>query len=129
MHCLGMLSIVADSKLSIDVAFTYQNHITRPNLLDLVCRCNYHTPRVQLMNELTDKSGWDIKVSTKQKEWWAQELLEMGTLLDFPPDLVTTIQVMDGGDEFPIGLDRAKELRLELMDERKNFVVRYTEAF
>lgn len=58
----------------------------------------------------------------QQKEWWAQELLERGALPNLPPEL-------DGIDEFLIGLDRAKKLKLELMEERKNFVVRHTEAF
>ena len=32
-------------------------------------------------------------------------------------------------DDFPIGMEEAKELRLKLMEERKRFVVQQSEAF
>lgn len=66
-------------------------------------------------------------VPCQQREWWAQELRERSALPNLPLELTNII--MDGVDDFPIGLDRAKELRLELMEERKGFVVRHTEAF
>jgi hypothetical protein len=38
-------------------------------------------------------------------------------------------EVMDHVDGFPISLEEAKTLRLELMDERKAFVARHDEKF
>jgi len=66
-------------------------------------------------------------VPCQQKAWWAQELLKNGVLLNLPTELANII--IDDVDDFPIGLKQAKGLRLEVMEERKNFVIRHTETF
>jgi len=67
-------------------------------------------------------------------EWWAEEVLKDNGNVDkgrdlsiLPPELQEMVfkEVM----EFPIKLEDAKELRLELMEERKVFVVKHSEAF
>ncbi|RXW20552.1 hypothetical protein EST38_g5302 [Candolleomyces aberdarensis] len=58
-------------------------------------------------------------VPSQYLDWW-QELAtaELGKL-----PLELRDQVFGGIEEFPIKLDEAKEIRLELMEERKNFVL------
>jgi len=62
-------------------------------------------------------------VPCQQKEWWAQELQANGVFSTLPDEMVK--EVVDNVDEFPIGLDEAKGLRLELMEEREKFVQRH----
>ena len=73
-------------------------------------------------------------VPCQQMEWWAEEVLKDNGNVDkgrdlsiLPPELQEMVfkEVM----EFPIKLEDAKELRLELMEERKVFVVKHSEAF
>lgn len=60
-------------------------------------------------------------VPCQQRDWWEEALRSQGT---FPRKLPQEMlkEIMDGVDEFPIGMKEAKKLRLELMEERKAFV-------
>jgi len=56
-------------------------------------------------------------IPCQRRHWWGE-----------------TIQRSDGaisnqGQDFPPSLEEAKELRLELMEERKDFVARHDEVF
>jgi len=66
-------------------------------------------------------------VPPQQRDWWSEQLKSSGVL----GKLATELQdkVFEDVDDFPIGLDEAKEIRLKLMDERKEFVVRQTKGF
>lgn len=66
-------------------------------------------------------------VPCQQKEWWAHELRAKGVFSMLPNELVK--EVMDNVDDFPMGLEEAKKLRLELMEERKGFVRRHDVQF
>jgi hypothetical protein len=66
-------------------------------------------------------------VPCQQKEWWMEELREQHVFPKIPVEIVQ--EVVDKVDEFPIGMDEAKSLRLELMNERKNFVREQDERF
>ncbi|KAL3425436.1 hypothetical protein PVAG01_02227 [Phlyctema vagabunda] len=60
-------------------------------------------------------------VPPQQKDWWAEELLKTGALGAFSRELQD--QIIENVDDFPISLDEAKNLREDLMDERRTFVV------
>jgi hypothetical protein len=64
-------------------------------------------------------------VPCQQKEWWTWEIGAEGVFSKLPNEMIQA--VVDNVEEFPIGLDEAKELRLELMEERKGFVHRHHE--
>ncbi|KAF8518114.1 hypothetical protein BU17DRAFT_66554 [Hysterangium stoloniferum] len=68
-------------------------------------------------------------VPCQQRDWWAETLSEgKGCGLNpLPVELRT--QIINGVEDFPISLKEAKELRLELMEERSHFVVDQTAAF
>ncbi|KAF1809915.1 hypothetical protein P152DRAFT_383276, partial [Eremomyces bilateralis CBS 781.70] len=55
-------------------------------------------------------------VPPQQRDWWAEELLKNGGIGDLPAELVG--QVVNDVDDFPVSLEKAKELREELMEER-----------
>ena len=59
-------------------------------------------------------------VPCQRRDWWKDEIGSgFGAILPMEVwDLV-----FEGVDEFPIGLEEAKEMRLELMEERKDFVL------
>jgi len=59
-------------------------------------------------------------VPCQQKEWWLEDVQRIGGLAALPAELQA--QVFDGVEGFPIALKEAKELRLELMEERTGFV-------
>lgn len=67
-------------------------------------------------------------VPCQQREWWSQAIRAgKGVLSSLPAELQDN--VFEGVEEFPISLEEAKALRLELMEERKNFVITHDETF
>ncbi|KAI7308643.1 hypothetical protein KC315_g13278 [Hortaea werneckii] len=62
-----------------------------------------------------------INVPPQQKEWWQGSILESESRFGvLPPELVES--VLENVEDFPIDLEEAKQLRLELMEERKVFI-------
>ena len=59
-------------------------------------------------------------VPPQQKSWWSPEIRDSDRLAGMPNEVVD--QIVHDVDDFPISLEEAKELRLELMEERKVFV-------
>ena len=66
-------------------------------------------------------------VPPQQRDWWGDVIKSTSTLDALPAEIQE--EVIRAVDEFPISMDEAKELRLKLMDERKNYVVSQTSAF
>jgi len=68
-------------------------------------------------------------IPCQQREWWAERLAKVGNegLAKFPGELQD--MVIEKVEDFPISLEEAKKLRLELMEERRNFIVNSTSAF
>ena len=69
------------------------------------------------------------KVPPQQKEWWMERLSEVKTALDKLPQELRDEVFGEVKDGFPIGLEEAKELRAELMEERKGFELKHESAF
>ncbi|KAI4133844.1 MAG: hypothetical protein LQ341_006119 [Variospora aurantia] len=57
-------------------------------------------------------------VPPQQHSWWREDVMATGLFQKLPPELVEN--VLDS-IEFPVTLEKAREQRLELMDERKSF--------
>lgn len=66
-------------------------------------------------------------VPPQQKDWWGEQLWEMGTFGRLSREVHEMI--MDAVEEFPMSMDEAKQLRVELMKERKRFSVKQGAAF
>ena len=66
-------------------------------------------------------------VPCQQREWWAQEIKEHWSLGTVPAEIQN--EIIRNVVEFPIGIEEAKELRLDLMEERKVFVHRRNQTF
>ena len=66
-------------------------------------------------------------VPCQQREWWAEEVLGQGMFPRLPSEIQN--EVISNVGEFPMGIGEAKELRLELMDERKALVKMHDERF
>jgi hypothetical protein len=66
-------------------------------------------------------------VPCQQREWWAQEILGHGQFRKLPAEILDDI--IRHVEEFPMGMEEAKELRLELMEERKVFVKKHDGQF
>lgn len=64
-------------------------------------------------------------VPPQQRHWWAEELYRLDSLDPLPVELQH--KVVEDVD-FPMSLQEAKELRLELMEERKAYVADQTDA-
>ncbi|KAK3618473.1 hypothetical protein LTR56_024606 [Elasticomyces elasticus] len=58
-------------------------------------------------------------VPPQQKEWWSDMVLDLDRVADLPPEVAE--HVLDSAGDFPITLKEAKELRLELMQERSTY--------
>ncbi|KAF8638672.1 hypothetical protein AX17_002033 [Amanita inopinata Kibby_2008] len=67
-------------------------------------------------------------VPCQRLDWWREAVREKNTGMERLP-LEVKDQVYEKVVDFPISMEEAKELRLELMEERKHFVVRQSEAF
>jgi hypothetical protein len=63
-------------------------------------------------------------VPCQQKAFWAEELRAQRTFPKFPNEVPK--EVVDAVEGFPLGMDEAKALRLELTEERK-IIVHYHE--
>lgn len=71
-------------------------------------------------------------VPPQQKEWWSDVVLQdagktahgLGKL-----SMELKQQIVEDVDEFPIGMEEAKAIRLELMEERRHYVVDSVTAF
>lgn len=66
-------------------------------------------------------------IPPQQRDWWSEELTAGGCFKQLAAELQE--KVFDSVDDFPIGLDEAKEMRLKLMDERREYVVLQNEGF
>ncbi|KAF8797381.1 hypothetical protein BYT27DRAFT_7125785 [Phlegmacium glaucopus] len=68
-------------------------------------------------------------VPCQQRDWWRDYIGQLGTGLDRLPVELQDAVFNGVTDDFPFGLDEAKDLRLELMDERKIFSIKQDGAF
>lgn len=64
-------------------------------------------------------------VPPQRKDWWTEEVMKTiapskGKFAELPPELMQN--VLNGVDGFPISLEKAKDIRTELMGERSVFV-------
>ena len=66
-------------------------------------------------------------VPPQQRDWWSEEIIATGSLDRLPRELQN--QLIQDVDDFPIGLDEAKEIREKLMEERKKFVIEQNNGF
>lgn len=68
------------------------------------------------------------KVPPQQKDWWSDEVLRMPGFEKFenlPMELKT--EILDGVDEFPIGLEEAKAIREQVIVERSRIHDQFSE--
>ena len=65
-------------------------------------------------------------VPPQQKAWWRELVEDKGALKRVPREIADSI--LDKTD-FPVALEKAKLQRLELMDERKKFVVAHNDKY
>ena len=63
----------------------------------------------------------------QQRHWWAEEVAKTGPLASLSAELRE--QIIGDVDDFPIGMDEAKEFRLRLMEERGRYVDAQDGAF
>jgi hypothetical protein len=73
-------------------------------------------------------------VPPQQRDWWAEAIQKAFNSRSSGKAFEKLSQeicdkVFESVDSFPIGLDEAKDIRLSLMEERKDFVVDASEAF
>lgn len=66
-------------------------------------------------------------VPCQQREWYEQEILGQRQFQTLPAEMQN--RVISNVAEFPISIEEAKEIRLELMEERKVFVRRHDQKF
>ena len=59
-------------------------------------------------------------VPPQQRDWWSPEIRDSERLAKLPKEIVD--HIVEDVVDFPISLEEAKELRLQLMEERKVFV-------
>lgn len=64
-------------------------------------------------------------VPPQQRDWWAEQVLQ-AELNNLPTEL--NQQIIEAV-EWPMGLEEAKSIRLELMEERRNYEAANGEAF
>jgi hypothetical protein len=69
-----------------------------------------------------------LNVPCQQREWWAQEIQTQQGLFHMLPVKIQD-EVICNVAGFPISIKEAKELRLELIEERKVFVQRHDQKF
>jgi len=55
-------------------------------------------------------------IPPQQRDWWAKQINEEGALSKLPPEIAE--HIYDEVEGFPLSLEQAKQVRLELMAER-----------
>jgi hypothetical protein len=70
-------------------------------------------------------------IPCQQRDWWRDYIMQLGTGLDrLPVELQDQVfEGVTGIDAFPYGLEDAKSLRVELMNERKDLMIKQDRAF
>jgi hypothetical protein len=71
-------------------------------------------------------------VPPQQRDWWAEEVVkEFNKGKTGLGKLSTELKekVFEAVDDFPVGIEEAKRIRLQLMEERSVFVVKHKDAF
>jgi hypothetical protein len=66
-------------------------------------------------------------VPCQRRDWWSREINDINALPGVPSNLQELI--VGNVEEFPISMEEAKELRKELMRERKAFVRTVNDGF
>ena len=71
-------------------------------------------------------------VPPQQRDWWGEEVIKAcansgNPLGKLSPELKD--RIFESVDDFPISMEEAKEIRLRLMEERKDYVMQTNEAF
>jgi hypothetical protein len=66
-------------------------------------------------------------IPCQRKDWWAEAIQQGGALPRLPAELQD--QIFAQVEDFPIDLDEAKALRLELMEGRKSFLELQNDVF
>ncbi|RFU29287.1 hypothetical protein B7463_g7047, partial [Scytalidium lignicola] len=66
-------------------------------------------------------------VPPQQRSWWGEEIAHIAALNKLSAELKENI--VNNVDDFPIGMDEAKEIRLELMEERKSYAIQQESMF
>lgn len=65
-------------------------------------------------------------IPIQQRHWWSEKIRSSASkLTELAPELQN--KIFEDVDDFPISMDEAKKLRLELMEERKRFVIEHNE--
>lgn len=70
-------------------------------------------------------------VPPQQRDWWGEEVGKQGVELGKAFGKLSTElkdKIIDEVEDFPIGMDEAKEIRLKLMEERGKYASEYAEA-
>ena len=66
-------------------------------------------------------------IPVQQRHWWSQNVRSSATkLTGLAPELQN--KIFEYVDDFPISMDETKSLRLELMEERKRFVIEHNDC-
>ena len=67
----------------------------------------------------------------QQREWWGEEIIKEGTGGKAFANLSTELKVkiIEDVEDFPIGMEEAKEIRTKLMQERSKYVSDFKYAF
>jgi hypothetical protein len=68
-----------------------------------------------------------VNVPCQQREWWAHKIPGHRLYRKLPAEIQN--EIFRHVDDFPIGMEEAKELRLELMEERKAFLKKHDGQF
>lgn len=71
-------------------------------------------------------------VPPQQREWWSELVENVFSSSEVGLSKLSNElkdKVFEEVEDFPIGMDEAKEIRLKLMDERKGFVLNHGAAF
>lgn len=66
-------------------------------------------------------------VPPQQRDWWGERIADADRLNKLSAELKENI--INSVEDFPIGMDKAKEIRLQLMEERKGYSAKQNAMF
>ena len=91
-------------------------HCVQPFQLADATRPGHRKILALFLVDLTIRIPSTANIPPQQRDWWAKQINEEGLLSKLSPEI--SEHIYDEVEDFPLGIEQAKQVRAELMAER-----------
>jgi hypothetical protein len=91
-------------------------HCVQPFQLADTTKLGHRKILALFLVDLTIRIPSTANIPPQQRDWWAKQINEEGLLSKLSPEI--SEHIYDKVEDFPLGIEQAKQVRAELMAER-----------